>query len=163
RDGRRENVSDVKGGCGRRRQNRRARELPGDAGHVSEREAIEDHMSMRSIVVCGIVMTLAYGGDARAAGSELADAAMRQNKDAVRSLLQKKADGNAPQADGTTALHWAVRFDDVDTVDALIRAGANVSAANREGATPLQLAALNGNAATIDTLLKAGANANAPL
>jgi ankyrin len=98
-----------------------------------------------------------------AASSEVADAVMRGNKDAVRSLLQRKADVNTPQIDGTTALHWAVRADDLETADLLIRAGANVSAANREGVMPLQLAALNGNAAMLEKLIKAGANVNAPL
>ena len=84
---------------------------------------------------------------ARADTSEVADAAMKGNRDAVRALLQRKADANAPQIDGTTALHWAVRVDDLDMADMLIRAGANASAANREGVTPMQLAAMNGNAA----------------
>jgi uncharacterized protein len=98
-----------------------------------------------------------------AASSEVADAAMKGNKDALRTLLQRKADVNAPQVDGTTALHWAVRADDMETVDLLIRAGAKVSAANREGATPMQMAALNGNAPMIERLIKAGADPNAPL
>ena len=98
-----------------------------------------------------------------AATSELADATMARNAQTVRSLLQKKADVNAPQVDGSTALHWAVRYDDLDTADLLIRAGARVSAANREGVTPLQLAAMNGSAPMIDKLLKAGANPNAAL
>ena len=98
-----------------------------------------------------------------AATSELADAAMARNAQSVRSLLQKKADVNAPQVDGTTALHWAVRYDDLDTADVLIRSGARVSTANREGVTPLQLAAMNGSASMIDKLLKAGADANAAL
>ena len=59
-----------------------------------------------------------------AAGSEVADAAMKRNREAVRSLLQRKADVNAPQIDGTTALHWAVRLDDLELADMLIRAGA---------------------------------------
>jgi ankyrin repeat protein len=101
--------------------------------------------------------------NAGAAGSALADAAMKGNREAVRALLQRNADVNAPQADGTTALHWAARLDDLDTADMLIRAGANASAANREGATPLLLAALNGSASMIDKLVKAGANPNAPL
>jgi ankyrin repeat protein len=101
--------------------------------------------------------------NAGAAGSALADAAMKGNREAVRALLQRNADVNAPQADGTTALHWAARLDDLDTADMLIRAGANASAANREGATPLLLAALNGSASMIDKLVKAGANTNAPL
>jgi len=98
-----------------------------------------------------------------AATSELADATMARNAQTVRSLLQKKADVNAPQVDGSTALHWAVRYDDLDTADLLIRAGARVSATNREGVTPLQLAAMNGSAPMIDKLLKAGANPNAAL
>jgi ankyrin len=98
-----------------------------------------------------------------AASSDVADAAMRGNKEAVRSLLQKKADVNAPQVDGTTALHWAVRADDLETADLLLRAGANVSMANRDGVMPLQLAAQNGNAAMLAKLIKAGANVNTPL
>lgn len=98
-----------------------------------------------------------------AAGSEVADAVMQGKKDVVRSLLQRKADVNAPQVDGTTALHWAARADDLETADLLLRAGARVSAANREGATAMQLAALNGSAAMIERLLKAGADPNTSL
>jgi ankyrin repeat protein len=98
-----------------------------------------------------------------AGNAELADALMNGNRSAVRPLLQKKVDVNAPQVDGTTALHWAVRADDLETADLLIRAGANVSAENRDGVTPMLLAALNGNAAMLDRLIKAGASANAPV
>ena len=119
-------------------------------------------MEMKRILG-GCLVVLLSVGHLRAAGSEVADAAMRGNKAALRSLLQRKADGNAPQVDGTTALHWAVRADDLQTADLLIRAGAKVSAANREGATPMQLAALNGNAAMIEKLIKAGADPNASL
>jgi uncharacterized protein len=98
-----------------------------------------------------------------AAGSEVADAVMRGDKAALRSLLQRKADVNAPQVDGTSALHWAVRADDLDTADMLIRAGAKVSTANREGSTPMQLATLNGNAGMIERLIKGGADPNAAL
>jgi len=97
------------------------------------------------------------------AGSELADAAMQKNMQAVRALLKQNANPNTPQADGTTALHWAARWDDVEIASALIRAGANPQAPNRDGATPMFLATLNGSAAMIDTLLKAGADLNAPV
>jgi ankyrin repeat protein len=119
-------------------------------------------MSMRRILGCGVIVLLSVI-DLCAAGSEVADAVMRGNKDTLRSLLQRKVDVNTPQVDGTTALHWAVRSDDLEMADLLIRAGANVSAANREGATPMQLAALNGSATMIEKLIKAGADSNAPL
>jgi ankyrin repeat protein len=110
-----------------------------------------------------LLLVAGTAATAAAASSPMADAAMKQNREAVRLLLRQKADVNAPQVDGTTALHWAVRLDDLDTADLLIRAGAKVSAANREGVTPLQLAALNGNAPMIEKLVKAGADPNAPL
>ena len=111
----------------------------------------------------GFVIVLLSAASLSAAVSEVADAVMKGNKEAVRSLLARKADVNAPQVDGTTALHWAVLADDLETADLLIRAGAKVSAANREGAMPMQLAATNGNAAMIEKLIKAGADPNALL
>jgi ankyrin repeat protein len=119
-------------------------------------------MSTRAIAGC-IVPLLLAATTALAATSEVADAAMKQNREAVRSLLLRKANVDAPQVDGTTALHWAVRGDDLELADMLMRAGANVKAVNREGVTPLQLAALNGSAPMLDKLLKAGADPNAPL
>ena len=58
---------------------------------------------------------------------------MQGDRDGRAALMQQKANVNAPQIDGTTALHWAVQADDLETADLLIRAGANVSAANRDG------------------------------
>ena len=98
-----------------------------------------------------------------AATTEVADAAMRGDREAVRSALGRKADVNAAQIDGSTALHWAVERDDIEIVDLLIRAGARVTARTREGVTPLQLAATNGNGPMIDRLLKAGVDSNATL
>src|SRR5215208_6156939 len=116
---------------------------------------------MRRVIGCALAVLLS--ATSAAASSELADAAMKGNAAAVRALLAKKADVNAPQVDGTTALHWAVRADNVDLTDLLLRSGANATVANREGVTPLQLAAVNGNPAMLQKLLKAGANVNGPL
>jgi ankyrin repeat protein len=118
---------------------------------------------MKRLLECCAVALLSLSVLAGAAVSDLADAASRGDKEAVRSLLQRKANVNAPQMDGTTALHWAVRADDLETAELLIRAGASVSAANRDGATPLLLASINGNAAMIEKLVKAGADPNASL
>ncbi len=93
----------------------------------------------------------------------LVDAVKDGNHAGVRSLLQQKTNVNAAEADGTTALHWAVRADDQELIHLLIRAGANARAANRYGVTPLQLAAINGNVTTARALLEAGADPNAAL
>ena len=98
-----------------------------------------------------------------ATSSEVADAVARADKAGVRALLQKNADVNAPQVDGTTALHWAAQADDLETAELLIRAGAKVMQPNQAGATPLLLACINGSAAMIEALVKAGAGVNAPL
>jgi ankyrin repeat protein len=96
------------------------------------------------------------------ADTRLADAAMQGDNDSVRSLLKQKVDVNAPQGDGSTALHWAAYRDDLEMVKLLLAAGANVRATTREGAiTPLLMACQNGSAAMIETLLKAGSDANA--
>jgi ankyrin repeat protein len=98
-----------------------------------------------------------------ASHAPLADAAEKLERSKVRTLLAARADVNAAQADGMTALHWAAYQDDVDLAKMLVRAGANVKAANRYGVTPLSLACTNGNATMVEMLLKAGADPNAPL
>jgi len=112
-------------------------------------------------VFVAFALFLAFVVSVPAAGkSDVADAAMRGDTAAVRALLAQKADVNAPQADGATALHWAAYRSDKEMADILIRAGANAKAANREGATPLWLASVNGDAAMISALLGAGADPN---
>src|SRR5687767_11852090 len=96
------------------------------------------------------------------AAADVADAVQKKDRQSLRTMLTQKLDVNAPQVDGTTALHWAVRWDDVETADLLIKAGANVMASNRNGATPMYLATVNGTSAMVDLLLKAGANPNTP-
>jgi ankyrin repeat protein len=97
----------------------------------------------------------AFSNDTR-----LADATQRRDTSAVRTLLQQKADINAVQPDGMTALHWAVRNDDLDTANLLLKGGARFDVATRYGVTPLYLACANGSAPVIDALLRAGAQPN---
>ena len=96
-----------------------------------------------------------------AGGGPVADAAMKGDFATVRALIGRKADVNAPLADGSTALHWAAHWDDVAAADALIKAGANPAAASRLAATPMSVAAENGSAAMIARLLAAGVDPNA--
>jgi ankyrin repeat protein len=95
-----------------------------------------------------------------APSSAVADAAMKGDKAALRMLVQKKADINAAQADGATAIQWAAYRNDLEMADILIAAGADVKLANRDGATPLWLAAENGSAGMIGKLLNVGADPN---
>jgi uncharacterized protein len=112
-------------------------------------------------VLLAVLAAIATGVASAASDPRVADAAEHANKALMVSLVKQRADVNAPQADGTTALHWAARWDDAETVDLLIKAGANVKVSNRFGATPLLLACTNGSAAVIEKLLAAGEDANA--
>jgi ankyrin repeat protein len=114
---------------------------------------------MSRVVACLALVAIATALVAGAGKSDLADAAQRGDRAAVQKLILQKADVNAPQVDGATALHWAVYRQNLEIADMLIRAGANVKAANRTGMTPLAMAAIYGNASLIDRLIKAGADA----
>jgi ankyrin repeat protein len=93
----------------------------------------------------------------------LVEAVRKADQAAVRSLLQRNADVNVAEIDGTTALHWAAYRGDLETAQLLVRAGANVRAANRYGVTPLTLACAKGHAPIVEMLLKAGADPNTTL
>jgi len=114
-------------------------------------------MNRRTLFAAGLMMltpALAHAG-----ATDAADAAQKKDLSALRALVQRKADVNAAQPDGTTALHWAVMWNNDEAVSLLIRAGANVKAANRYGATPISEAVTAGSATMVEALLKAGADA----
>jgi ankyrin repeat protein len=115
--------------------------------------------AIRQILAAAAVVVVAASPAAAAGKSTVADAAMKGDTAGLRLLLEQKADVNAPQIDGATALHWAVYRDDREAADLLIKAGAKVDAPNREGVTPLAMASLYGSAAMVDRLLNAGADA----
>ena len=97
-----------------------------------------------------------------AATAPVADAVMKRDPDAVRTLIKNGADVNAAQGDGMTALHWAARNGDVELTRVLLYAGANVKASTRLGGyTPLLLAAQQGHAAVIAALITAGSDVKA--
>ena len=115
------------------------------------------HVVSRRTVLLLAVFTLG----AAARDVPLVEAVKEGSAESVRALLDQRADVNVAEADGTTALHWAVHGEAAALVGLLIDAGADVGAANRYGVTPLSLACLTGNAAIIEQLLEAGADANA--
>lgn len=110
---------------------------------------------------CAILASLAVAPWLFAAApSPVADAAMGDDVATLKALIAKKADVNAPQPDGATAIQWAAYKNDLEMADLLLKAGANVKAANHDGATALYLASIHGSAPMIERLLKAGADPN---
>ena len=113
----------------------------------------------------GVLLTLlaaASGPAAAAVDAPLADAVMRQDDQAVRSLLAAGADVDAPRGDGMTALHWAAQHGDAATARRLLDAGADPEAATRLGRhTPLHVASRAGHAPVIAALLDHRADAEA--
>jgi ankyrin repeat protein len=117
------------------------------------------HLTRLALVIGTVWLQLAILASA-VAKAPVADAVENRDADTINALLQAKADVNAPQADGMTALHWAVHYDDAGMVKRLIAAGADAKATNRYGITPLTLACINGNTDAVEMLLNAGADAN---
>ncbi len=89
------------------------------------------------------------------------DAVKRRDQKAFMSLVRAKADLNATQPDGATALAWAVHLGQRSMAEALLDAGARANTVDEYGETPLTLAAANGDGVLVQRLLKAGAKANA--
>ena len=117
----------------------------------------------RAVFVAHALLAVGIGGVAGAAPTaEVADAAMRGDRDQLLALLEHGADANEAQGDGMTALHWAVMNEDVEAARSLIYAGANVHATTRLNAvTPLWLAAQSGGAVMVYMLLDNKAEADA--
>jgi len=116
---------------------------------------------MRARYFCATFAAIAvsaFGADLR-----VVEAAKNQDLADVRSLLRQKADVNAPDVDGTTALIYAAHEDNLDLVKTLLGAGADVKAANRYHVTALAEACNLGNGEMMAALLKAGADPNATI
>jgi ankyrin repeat protein len=114
-------------------------------------------------VALALAVSLALGDAGAETLPPLVAAAKRGDQAAALVLAKQGTAIDEPEADGMTALHWAVQAADRELVAALLEAGAKPNVANRYGMTPQHLAAINGDAATLRMLLEAGADANATL
>src|SRR6187549_1913087 len=88
------------------------------------------------LAACAIPLLRADGGDLR-----VLDAVKRRDQKTFTVLLRAKADVNAAQPDGATALAWAVHLGEREMAEALLKAGANANTTDEYGETPLTLAA----------------------
>jgi ankyrin repeat protein len=107
-------------------------------------------------LICGIA-----AGALAAERPSLLASVKSGSADDVRALLADDADPNQADADGTSALHWAVHRGELESVSALLAAGAAVDAPNRYGVRPAYLAAENGDAHAMRALLEAHADPSA--
>jgi ankyrin repeat protein len=120
---------------------------------------------MRSIYLLGpavaaLTALAAAGASAAEQLPKLVAAAKSGDHGTAMALVEEKTDVSAAEPDGTTALHWAARYDDLELAARLLKAGASPKARNRYGVTPMYLAAQNGSERMLKALLDAGADAN---
>ncbi len=112
------------------------------------------HVNALAALAVSMLLTSAAASD-----SPLADAAMKGDATAVRTLLASGADVNAARGDGMTALHWAAETGNAEIAEILVSAGAILEVTTRLGAyTPLHVAGRKGAAGVIRVLLDAGAD-----
>lgn len=109
------------------------------------------------IAVLGLTLCLP-AANAQDGASLLADAARDRDFEKVDLLLAVHPDVNAYGSDGTPALHWVVRVQDVLLARRLLNAGADPNLENRYDLAPLALAIELGDLDMAELLLAAGAD-----
>ena len=97
------------------------------------------------------------------AESGLADAVERKDWSGVEQRLTDPEQIQATQADGMTALHWAVFHQRTSLVQQLIVAGAKVDIQTLYSVTSLSIACMLGNESIVRLLADAGADVNLAL
>jgi len=96
-----------------------------------------------------------------ASPQDLIDAVRKGDKELVTRLLVSGADVKVTQAQGVSALHFAVMGGHKEIAELLLAHGVDVNVADNNANTPLHIAASRGMAKMVDLLLAKGANANA--
>lgn len=95
---------------------------------------------MKKSLSGALAILLASTVCAQASVQDLIDGVKSKNLDKVAQLLQSGEDVNAQNAQGNTALHYAVATDNADMVRLLLNNGANLYVENEKGWTPLKIA-----------------------
>lgn len=81
-----------------------------------------------------------FAMQAHAATQDLINSVKKGDVPGVLSLLNNGEDVNGTDAGGTTALHYAVAYDNPEITQILLSYGADLTAANAKGWTPLKIA-----------------------
>lgn len=75
-------------------------------------------------------------------GTPLMAAVVKGNYNIVKMLLEKNADTNIADANGTTALHYAVMFKNYDLIKLLLEANADLNKKDNRGQSALDYATI---------------------
>lgn len=118
---------------------------------------LEDNLEIRSEgcdgqFVATDMMNIPFGA------TPLILAAYTSRQDVVEALVAVGADINAQDVQKSTALHVAVRYNNLSIIKFLILSGARVDVPNDAAATPLHVAAIFGHTEVIVVLVESGAN-----
>ena len=117
-----------------------------------------------SCSILALILLVSFMSTGRADDVTIADVALAEDWEFVSRLIEQGTENlDAVQADGMTALHWAVWHDKTEIAAQLVDADASPAAENRYKVTPLSIACTNGNADIVRLLLAAGADANSVL
>ena len=87
-------------------------------------------------------------------------AAAHGSAECAAYLLENKANVNAKNFVGYTALHWAAYTGRVETLPLLLENKADIEARTEDGRTPLHIVALRGHIEFLEELMKAKPNVN---
>ena len=87
---------------------------------------------------------------------ELLEAVKNKNINQIKQLINKRADVNATNKYGETALHGAAFYGSEDIVQALVIAGTDVNVTNKYGRTALQMAKRYGRYDNVNKAIKEG-------
>ena len=85
-------------------------------------------------------------------GSPLMAAIVKGNNEMATLLLDKKADVNTADANGTTALIYAVQFSNTALITKLLQRSANKNHKDKQGKTAFEYAVFSGNESIINQL-----------
>lgn len=86
------------------------------------------------------VLSFMLAAEVRASTQELIDAVKANDAAKVADLFKNGEDPNGANAQGNTALHYAVALDNAEITQILLSEGADLTAANQKGWTPLKIA-----------------------
>jgi ankyrin repeat protein len=111
---------------------------------------------IRITVTLALLVTVAF---AVAADETLVGLVETKQFDRALALVDTGVDVNRASVDGTTALHWAAYYGELELARRLVRAEADPDTRNEYGSSPLGEAATKGDLDMIALLLDAGADA----